>query len=286
MSDVAVIGLGRIGRGAARSLVRAGHSVGGYDVAEEATAALKSIVRIACSPREAAAEAEVVLIAAFDEAQVRDVLTGDAGVLTADPPPRAAVILSTVPLATIEWAAGEAAAADVGLVDCGVTGGGEAIERGSIVALVGGDADTVELARPVLEAFSSPMLHMGPLGSGMKAKLARNAIVFGCWYIVSEAARLAAAAGLDLDKLIEASDAADKWSGGPMALLARHRIRPADGDYADEASVGLRQAFAAYAHKDVRAALELGDQLGLELPGTALVERRFNDAVGLPIAAT
>jgi 3-hydroxyisobutyrate dehydrogenase len=281
VSDVAVIGLGRIGGGAVRSLARAGHAIAGYDVSADAVAAVAEQARGASSPRDAAEGSEIVLVAVFDAAQVRDALSGADGVLAADPAPKVVVILSTVDAPTIEWAGAEASKASIGLIDCGVTGGGGAIENGSIVGLVGGDPATVDLARPALDAFADPVLVMGPLGSGMKAKLARNAIVFGCWYVVSEAARLAAASGVDVDKLVEASVAADKWSGGPMALLARHKIRPDDLADADEASVAHRKLLSSYAHKDVGAALALASQLGIELPGAELVEQRFDDAVGL-----
>jgi 3-hydroxyisobutyrate dehydrogenase len=281
MSAVAVIGLGRIGGGAVRSLARAGHDVSGYDVSPDAIAAVAEQARGATSPRDAAQGSDVVLVAVFDAAQVRDALTGDDGVLAADPAPGVVVILSTVDAPTIEWAGEEARKAGIGLLDCGVTGGGGAIENGTIVGLVGGDEANVEAARPALEAFADPILIMGPLGSGMKAKLARNAIVFGCWYVVSEAARLAAASGVDVDKLVEASVAADKWSGGPMALLERHKIRPDDGASADERSLAHRKLLASYAHKDVGAALALAAELGIELPGAALVDEKFDDAVGL-----
>jgi 3-hydroxyisobutyrate dehydrogenase len=283
MSVVSVIGLGRIGGGAVRSLARAGHQIRGYDVSAEAIKAVEEHAYAAGSPRDAARGADVVFLAVFDDVQLRDALTGDDGVLAALPPPRVVVILSTVSASTIEWAGGLARAAGVGLLDCGVTGGGAAIEHGAIVALVGGDEATVDLARPALEAFADPIIIMGSLGSGMKAKLARNMIVFGCWYVVSEAARLATAAGVDVVKLIEASEAADRWSGGPMALLARHEIRPDDGQSADEDSLARRRQFSNYAHKDISAALALAAELGLELPGAAIVEQRFDDAVGLPI---
>jgi len=282
VSRVAVAGLGRIGGGAARSLVRAGHQVSGFDVSERAAAALADRVRIAGSPREAAAGADVALVAVYDDAQVRDVLTGRDGLVAADPTPQVVAILSTVTAATIAWASEQAGRAGFGLLDCGVTGGGDAIERGAIVALVGGDPQLVELARPVIEAFSDPMLHMGALGSGMAAKLARNAIVFGCWYAVAEAAQLAARAGIDIDKLIEASEAADRWSGGALALLSRHGIRPDRLDADPEALLDRRRGLAGYAHKDLAAALALAGELGLELPGVELVQRRFAAVVGLP----
>jgi 3-hydroxyisobutyrate dehydrogenase-like beta-hydroxyacid dehydrogenase len=281
MSDVAVIGLGRIGGGAVRSLARAGHGISGYDVSAEAIAAVAEQARGASSPRDAAQAVDVVFIAVFDDAQVREALGGPEGILAADPPPRAVVILSTVSTHTIEWAGEQAAAAGVGLLDCGVTGGSTALEVGSIVGLLGGDEATVEIVRPALSAFADPIILMGPLGSGMKAKLARNALWFGYWYTVSEAIRLAEASGVSVDKLIEACEAADRWSGGPLSLVTRHEILPTDGATADEASLARRRMLAAYAHKDVSAALALADELGVDMPGARVVEQRFDDAVGL-----
>ncbi len=281
MSSVGVIGLGRIGGGATRALARAGHDLVGYDVSPAAIDAVADVARGAASPREAAEGRDVVLVAVFDDAQVRDALDGPDGVVAAQAPPAVVVILSTVSIETIEWASDLASRAGIGLLDCGVTGGGGAIEQGQIVALVGGDAETFEAARTVIEGFGDPVLHMGPLTAGMKAKLARNAIVFGCWYVVAEAARLAATAGVDVEKLVEASEAADRWSGGPMALLGRHRIRPDDLASADEASVAHRKQLASYAHKDLGAALSLAAALGVDLPGATIVEERFDDAVGL-----
>ena len=218
-------------------------------------------------------------MAVFDDAQVREALSGPDGVLAADPLPGAVVILSTVAPETIRWAHAEGARAGVAVLDCGVTGGGDALAEASIVGLIGGDAGAYEQAKPFIEGFANPALYMGPLGSGMKAKLARNMIVFGTWFIASEAARLAAAAGVDIDTFIQASDAADVWSGGPTGLLKRG-IRPgaASGDDADDS---LRKGFAAYAHKDVAAAMAFAAEVGVEVPAAALVEERFDHAVGL-----
>jgi 3-hydroxyisobutyrate dehydrogenase len=279
LGNVGVIGLGRIGGGLVRSLTRTrDYDLAGYDPNADAVAAVAEQARGASSPREAAAGADVVFVAVFDDAQVRDALSGRDGVLAADPPPRAVVILSTVAPETIRWAGEQGAAAGIDVLDCGVTGGG-AIEHASIAAMVGGDEETYEFAKPFIDGFATPTVYMGPLGNGMKAKLARNMIVFGMWSVVGEAARVARAAGVDLDKLIEVSDAGDRWSGGPTALLKRG-IRPEEEPRDDE-DLARRRGLAAYAHKDVRAALALAAELGLELPVATLVERRFDDAVGL-----
>jgi 3-hydroxyisobutyrate dehydrogenase len=189
------------------------------------------------------------------------------------------VILSTVTAETIRWAAAEAAKVGVAVLDCGVTGGHRALETTGMAAMIGGDEQAYERAKPFIDGFAKPALRLGPLGAGMAAKLARNTVVFGTWYVTSEAARILAASGVDIDKFTEISDAGDVTSGGPTALLKRG-IRPTEPSR-DAGDLEVRRALAAYAHKDVTAALALAGELGIELPVATLVERRFEDAVGI-----
>ena len=281
VSRVGIIGLGRIGGGMVRALTKTrDYELVGYDPNPAAGAAVAEQARIAATPREAASGAEVVFVNVFDDAQVREALSGPDGALAADPPPRAVVILSTVTPETIRWAGAEGEKAGIGVLDCGVTGG-RAMEEAQMASMVGGDEAVYELARPFIDGFSNPSLYMGPLGAGMKAKLARNMIVFGTWYVTAEAARVAAAAGVDIDKLVEASDAGDRFSGGPTGLLKRG-IRPGEAA-ADDGDLAIRKGLAAYAHKDVSAAKTLAAELGIDLPAATLVEQRFDEAVGLPL---
>jgi 3-hydroxyisobutyrate dehydrogenase len=280
VSKVAVIGLGRIGGGVARALVRnRGDDVTGYDPVPEAGAAVAEQVRIAPSPRDAAAGAEVVFVAVYDDAQVREAFSGENGVLAAEPAPAVVVILSTVTAETIRWAAAEAAEVGVAVLDCGVTGGHRALETTGMAAMIGGDENAYERAKPFIDGFANPALLMGPLGAGMVAKLARNMVVFGTWYVTSEAARILAGSGVDIDKFVEISDSGDRTSGGPTGLLKRG-ILPTE-EPRDDGDLAVRRGTAAYAHKDVKAALALADELGIELPAAALVEQRFEDALGL-----
>ena len=282
MSAVAVIGLGNIGAGCAQAVARDGHDVRGFDVRSEASADLSDILRPAESPADAASGADVVLIAVYDGAQVREALTGDGGILAADPLPKTVAILTTCEIETIEWVGEQGRAAGVGVLDCGVTGGAAALTQGGMAALVGSDDATFEGARAVIESFGSPVLRMGPLGAGMKAKLARNAIVFGMWYVVAEAAKLAQTSGVDLTNLIEACEAADLTSGGPYALVGKYGCGPIlpEGGPSDE-GLALRQGFVGYAHKDVGAFLSLASDLGLDFPVAEIVAQDFETAVGL-----
>lgn len=255
---VGVIGLGRIGTGVARAVAKGGFRVVVCDLDPERRNALGEIASIADTPRELAEAADVVFIAVFDDAQVKEVLTGDAGVFEASSPARAVVVLSTVSLDTIRWAAQESAQRDVGFLDCGVAGGA-GLEHGSIVSMVGGSDDVFAYARPVLESFSQPLMHMGPLGAGMRAKLARNMLHYCLALITEEAGRLSAACGIDGEKFV-------------ALVRARDDIGPGYFDMLERASAGVDGAaagpalIAGYATKDIEAALQLANELGVQLP--------------------
>jgi 3-hydroxyisobutyrate dehydrogenase-like beta-hydroxyacid dehydrogenase len=262
-TSVGVIGLGPIGTGAARLVQQAGHPVVGFDVRAEALAELAGVVEPAASVAELADRTEVVLVAVFDDAQVRDVV---GGILAAGQPPAVLVVLSTVALETVQWAAAECAPRGIRVVDCGVSGGRSFARGEPLVAMVGGDEEAVELARPVLEAFGDPVLYMGGLGSGMITKVARNMLHYCGIAAEWEGARLATSAGIDVERFAEAVRACERLSGGTMGYGTSV---PVDGDLQREEHV------ARYALKDLDVALELGEAKSVDLPAATLAKRLF-----------
>ncbi|MCR5879551.1 NAD(P)-dependent oxidoreductase [Phenylobacterium sp. J367] len=275
MSKVAIIGLGVIGSGVARALAqgKGGRTfeVAGFDVRQETLDGLRDTVRAAPSPRLASEGADVVLVAVMDDAQVRAVLDGADGVLAAARLPRAVAILSTVTLPTVLWAGDTCAARGVALVDCGVSGGPHALAHASITSMVGGDEAAFEIVRPVIDGFSDPTIHCGQLGNGMRAKLARNLIIYTDWMVAWEGARLARAAGVPLDKFVQCVTASDRWVRPHMAMVSE----------GTGLTGGSNAATAAYADKDLRAALALGEELGLNLPAATLALDLFPEVAGL-----
>src|SRR5579872_2308592 len=199
VTTAGIIGLGDIGKGVADSLVRAGIDLVVCDVRPEAVADYAHAAEVAASPAALGAKADVVLVAVVNDAQVRAVVDGPEGALAAMTG-GVVIILATVAPATVEAVAEAAAARGVDVLDCAVSGGPEASVAGSLVAMVGGDESAIERVRPVLDAFSGVVVHMGPLGAGLKAKLARNRVQYGSWLAAYEAQVLAEAAGIDLSK--------------------------------------------------------------------------------------
>jgi 3-hydroxyisobutyrate dehydrogenase len=270
---VGVVGIGFIGSGVSAALLRNGYDVLAYDV--RPGAAEDAGVAEAGSVRELAEASELVLVAVFDDEQVREVM---AEIVETDSAPRAVCILSTVTLETIRRAAEIARPRGVEILDTGVTGGTTLKEQGHIAVMVGGDPATVEWARPALETFGVPTLHMGPLGTGMSAKIARNMITYGSWFVAVEAARLATAGGVDIDKLVEICDASDAGTGGALGLL-RRGVRA--GAPADDEDRKLRELVLSYALKDLEAAFELGRELNVEPTVAPLVARDFPGLLGV-----
>lgn len=277
----AVIGLGDIGGGVAGTLLEAGVDLTVCDVRPEALDRFRDGARVTSSPAEAAAHSEVLLVAVVNDAQVRSVVSGPDGVLSAGVPGRTVVVLSTVAITTIAELAAEAEPRGVSVVDCGVSGGPTAAATGELVCMVGGTDQGFAQIRPVLDVLGSLVLHMGPAGAGLSAKLARNVVQYGSWLAAYEAQVLAEAAGIRLPLLAQAIRESDKHIGGASRLMFRETARPlTPEDPFDAGLVGPMGAGARLAHKDLQAALALGASVGVDLPLTALTDELCNRIFG------
>jgi 3-hydroxyisobutyrate dehydrogenase-like beta-hydroxyacid dehydrogenase len=262
-----VIGLGMIGAAVASRLLRLGFRTGVFDTRPEAAASVDGTPRLARSPGDLAREADVILIAVVDEDQTRAVLTGCDGVLSQAKPGATVVLLSTVAIPAVYEFARLAAAAQMNFVDCGVTVDYTSDSPG-IVCLVGGDDATIERIRPALDGFSKKVLHFGPLGSGMKAKIARNVINYGFWRISYEAGQLAEKCGLDLGKLVQAVRAGDPKGEYGTAWIERRGTTRAMAQ--DDPERAFFSHLATLQRKDLKAALALAETVDADLSCTRL----------------
>ena len=228
---VGVIGLGDMGGGIAASLVRGRRAVTVSDVREEATAPFREGAHVAATPAELAGPkrrgprgrcSTTPRCAACSQ--------GPDGVFAGAAPGTTAVIVSTIATDTVLEMRAEGAPDGVTVVDCGVSGGPDASAAGELVCMIGGSEDEVDQIRPVLDVVSCLVLHMGPPGAGLAAKLARNLITYGSWLAAFEAQELAEAAGIDLLKLGEATRESDKRIGGATRLMFRTTAAPWPAD--------------------------------------------------------
>jgi 3-hydroxyisobutyrate dehydrogenase-like beta-hydroxyacid dehydrogenase len=149
------------------------------------------------------------------------------------------------------------------VLDVALTGGPSGAANGQLVAMVGGDRDAYEQAKPVFSRWASLLLYFGPSGAGIKAKVARNLLQFVGYAATGEVARLAEAAGVDVLKLAAAIRHSDAVIGGPSVVM----ISPTTDPYAvDDPLRPIFEHTRALGEKDLSHAISLGQSLGIDLP--------------------
>jgi 3-hydroxyisobutyrate dehydrogenase-like beta-hydroxyacid dehydrogenase/SAM-dependent methyltransferase len=254
---VAFLGLGALGTPMAANLLAAGFPLTVHNRSPERQQLLCAQgARGAASPAAAVAGAPLVCLCLSDDAAVRSVLLEQEGAAIAAIAPGSLVIdFSTIAPATSEALAQKLADHGVAYLDAPVTGGTEGARAGSLSVLVGGSAEDLERARPLLEAVGGRISHFGPVGSGQRAKAVNQVLVAGSYAAVAEALALGTRLGLPMAEVIAAlrEGAADSWA-------LRHR---ADTMLAGEFPLGFRLALH---HKDLTIALEAAAAAGLALP--------------------
>jgi 3-hydroxyisobutyrate dehydrogenase len=280
MSGVGFIGLGQIGAPMASRWLGRPDGLSVYDVVPEATATFAARgAHVAASPAEVAERASVISIMVRDDDQVHQVLAGPDGILSAAQEGTVVAVHSTVEADTPARLAAIAADHGVWVVDAPVSGGMMGAHAGTLAILVGGDDEAVDKVREPFSQLGTLVAHLGPIGAGTRAKLARNLITFASYAAVGEACRLAEAAGVDLHLLGEVVRHSDKITGGPGAIMLRTTSAPLPDDD------GLRAIFThtrALGEKDLTLAIGLGGALGVDTPFARLAHEALGPALGVP----
>jgi 3-hydroxyisobutyrate dehydrogenase len=245
----------------AANLARAGFTVTAWNRTPGRAPELDELgMTRAPTPAAAAAESDVVVICVSDTPDVEEVLFAPDGLADGARPGTLVIDCSTIaPGATRDFAA-RLAGQRVFLVDAPVSGGSEGAQKATLTIFVGGDAEDVERARPVLAAMGKTITHVGPIGAGQAVKAVNQVILAGAYLGVAEGIVLAIKAGLDVEQVVGAlgGGAAQSW------VLANRSGRMLDNDYPLGFKVALHR-------KDLGIALDLAGQLGAVLPLTALV---------------
>ncbi|TFC35264.1 NAD(P)-dependent oxidoreductase [Cryobacterium sp. MDB1-18-2] len=269
---VGVIGLGVMGRPMAASLLRSPAASWNVVISdrgrERYSELLDSGASWAESPRRLAEQADIIVDMLPDLPQLEQVLNGPDGIVSGITTPTLLVISSTSSASGIRELADRLATETNGLlhvVDAPVSGGEDGAVAGTLSIMVGGSADDVDLALPVLRAIGTPA-HLGPLGAGAIAKFCNQLIVAANILALGEAAVLAERSGLDLGALF---DLLENGYAGSRVLDSRKR-RIVDADYRPS-------GVARYMIKDLRYALEEADRTGTDAAQLRLLLDTFTD---------
>ncbi|MGI4953695.1 MAG: NAD(P)-dependent oxidoreductase [Janthinobacterium lividum] len=266
VGHVGVIGLGNMGLNMARTLVRQGFTVLGFDLSAERQAMAAAAGIQAAGLATLLRTVDAVVSSLPYGRDVEAVLTTADGLL--DRRDRRVVVVdtSTADPATSRRLAALLASAGHGHLDAPVSGGPAGAGEGKLTMMIGGDAADVAAARAVIDALASTAVHVGPSGAGNVAKLVNNMLVAAHMLTTGEAVRLAEAAGVPAEAVLRVVNAATGRSGISEVHFPRWVM------------TGTESGFAAgLMRKDVGLAAELVAETGLDLPLSRAVARLWLD---------
>ncbi|BDG72658.1 3-hydroxyisobutyrate dehydrogenase [Roseomonas fluvialis] len=273
MARIGFVGLGRMGAHMARNLVKAGHEVVAFDIVPEAVAVVvASGATAAFSSAAAARDADVVITMLPAGEQVRDAWLGQGGLMKAARADALLMDCSTIDVAT---ARDVAAAAGRPFLDAPVSGGVMGAEAGTLTFMVGGSAEAVARARPVLEAMGRTIVHCGEAGAGQVAKLCNNMMLAATMAVTSEAFVMAEKLGLPAQALY------DVCSKSTAMSWALNNYCPVPGPVpASPANRDFAPGFtAALMRKDLGLAQQAAKDAGVATPVGALALSLFDRLV-------
>jgi len=271
VKTVALLGTGTMGAGMAGRLLGAGYSLTVWNRNVDRAAPLAARgARMAESPREAAAGADVVIAMVADDAASRAVWLGDSGAL-AQPKARAVMIdSSTLSPEWIAELASHVASRGCEFLDAPVTGSRAQAASGELTFLVGGGESTLERVRDVLGAMSRAVVHVGPVGSGALLKLVNNFVCGVQVAAIAEAMALMERSGLAMDSALPVL--LNGAPGSPLVKTVAQRM--VDHDMSTNFSVSLMR-------KDLDYAMAVGERLRVPLETAAAARRSFQRAADL-----
>jgi 3-hydroxyisobutyrate dehydrogenase-like beta-hydroxyacid dehydrogenase len=256
---VGFAGLGIMGSGMARNLLRAGFDL---TVWNRTPARMEPLVqdgaRAAASPADLAGRCSLIVLCVSDTRDVEQVLFGPEGAIHGLRPGALVIDCSTISPIQTKVFADKLAEVGVHMLDAPISGGSEGAARGTLAIMVGGEAEQVERAMPVLQAMGQAITHVGDHGAGQMVKLVNQILVANSMLALGEAFLFAQAGGLDLGKTLAAVEggAAGSWT------LSNRGPQLIERDWRPGFAIDLQQ-------KDLRLILDAADALGVPVLGSS-----------------
>lgn len=255
--NVAFLGLGAIGAPMARHLAsRYDLAVWNRTTAKAEAFAREHGARAAGSPADAGRGAAVVVTCLPTSREVRDLLDGADGLMATLARGSIVIDCTSGDPATSRQIATELAPRGVGFVDAPVSGGVSGAEKGKLAVMCGGDAEDVERARPVLEAFGEKIVHCGPVGAGHAVKAVNQAMLGIHIWALAEGFVALEKAGVPTKAALDVINASSGRSNASMNLFPERVMTRAFP----------RTFRLALLDKDVRIAADFAREHGVTSP--------------------
>jgi 3-hydroxyisobutyrate dehydrogenase len=258
---IAFIGLGNMGGGMAANLVKAGHTVAAFDLADAALAKAKENgCETFTSVREAVTGAEAVVSMLPNGSIISSVYRSD--VIGHAPAGSILLDCSTIDVATAREVAAAATDGGYGMVDAPVSGGIAAANGGTLTFMVGGEAADFARAEPILAAMGKAVIHAGSSGAGQAAKICNNMLLGASMIATCEAFALAEKLGLDLQTFYDISSKASGQNWSMTSYCPVPGVGPTS-----PADNGYQGGFAtALMLKDLKLAMEAAEGVSANTP--------------------
>ncbi len=254
-----------MGRHMARNILKGGHEMTVFDISKEAAEELLSLgATWANSPGQAAEASDVVFTSLPRPQDVEEVFAGEGGILSGAHSGTAYFDLSTTDPTTMERLATQAESRGVRVLDAPVSGGTGGAEDATLCVMVGGDRDTYDEFKTVLDLIGDKVMYCGDRGAGAVCKIVNNLIGLATGVLLSEAFTLGIKAGVDAETLFTAVTGS---SGNTQAMQGLP-----NGIFKRNFDPGFQLDLAA---KDVGLATQLGRELRVPMEMSNTAQQRY-----------
>jgi len=265
-STIGFIGTGHMGSHMAPRLINAGYHLTVYDRTREKAQAIKGAT-VAETPGEAAAHSDVVISIVTDDAALEEVMLGPNGVLAGIHAGSVIIDMSTVSPRASRHLFQAARGKGVAMIDAAVSGSVPQVEQGSLVIFAGGEQETYQQCKPILDILGQSIYYMGPSGMGTTMKLVVNTLLGLGMQALAEAITLGEKAGLEKDVLLDVLGQTAVLTAGQKSKLENVRRE----QYPTQFALSLQ-------HKDLRLILNEADEISVSMPATAVALQMYTAA--------
>ena len=264
---IGFIGMGHMGSHMAPRLIRAGYHLTVYDRTREKAQAIAGAT-VAETPEEAAANSDVVIPIVSNDAALEEVMLGPNGVLAGTHAGSVIIDMSTVSPHTSRHLFQAAREKGVAMIDAAVSGSVPQVEQGSLVIFVGGDYQTYEQCKPILDFLGNNSFFMGASGMGTTMKLVVNTLLGLGMQALAEAIALGEKAGLEKGLLLDVLGQTTVLTPGQKSKLENVKRE----EYPTNFALSLM-------HKDLRLVLSQAYDLSVSMPATAAAQQMYTAAM-------
>jgi len=267
--SIGFIGMGHMGSHMVQRLLDAGYQVTVYDRTKEKAQAMgQRGAFVAQTPKELAANCEVVIACVTDDLAQEAVMFGPDGALAGVHGGSVIADLSTVSPTASRRLYKAAKEQGILMIDAAVSGSVPQVDQGSLVIFVGGDQETFERCRPILEVLGKNIFYMGGSGMGTTMKLVANTLLGLGMQALAEAIALGEKAGLEKNLLLDVLGQTSVLTPGQKSKLANVKRE----QYPTAFALSLM-------HKDFHLVLNEAYDLSVSMPATAAAQQAYTAAI-------